>query len=42
MGITAETVIKVQLAEGALYGEALRAQVLAEMEEEERLAREQE
>jgi hypothetical protein len=42
MGITAETVIKVQLAEGALYGEALRAQVLAEMEEEERLARDQE
>lgn len=37
MGISAEAVIYVELAEGALYGEALRQQVLAEMEEEERL-----
>jgi hypothetical protein len=41
MGITTETVLDVQIAEGALFGEALRAQVLAEMEEEERLAQEQ-
>ena len=40
MGITKETVLDVQIAEGALYGEALRAQVLAEIEEEERLAQE--
>ena len=40
MGITKETVLDVQIEEGALYGEALRAQVLAEMEEEERLAQE--
>ena len=39
MGITSETLITVQIAEGAVLGnEALRAQVLAEMAEEERLA----
>lgn len=38
MGITKETTLDVQIAEGALFGEALRAQVLAEMEEEERIA----
>lgn len=36
MGISSETVLHVELAEGALFGEALRQQVLAEMEEEER------
>lgn len=40
LGITTETLIDVQIAEGALFGEALRAQVLAEMEEEERIAQE--